>query len=168
MINKTSENLQIEAGQALNILLRDIIIEDEALIKQIHKAAGKMLTTWSQEVLFEWRQVYKLSMRVLSNFDLQNSIEVSMQMCDKTQPLVSRINGAYLLGKMVKYFTPKNLPIGWSQKVTIMSQDFNYEVRQEITKQFKTIFKHLSSEDLVSSKLLERYIEVLNDEEEDV
>lgn len=107
-------------------------------------------------------------MRVLSSHEMQNSFEKSMQMCDKTQPLVTRINGAYLLGKMVKYFTPNQLPLGWAQKVTIMSQDFNYEVRQEITKQFKTIFKHLSTEDLVQSKLLERYIEVLQDEEPDV
>ena len=81
---------------------------------------------------------------------------------------MTRLNGAYILGKIVKYFTPNQLPIGWAQKVTIMSQDFNYEVRQEIAKQFKTIFKHLGTEDLHQSKLLERYIELLNDEEEDV
>ena len=33
---------------------------------------------------------------------------------------------------------------------------------------FKTIFKHLSTDDLVQSKLLDRYIEVLQDEEPDV
>ena len=49
-----------------------------------------------------------------------------------------------------------------------MTQDFNYEVRKEISKQFKSIFKHLGSEDLLASKALARYLEVLVDEEEDV
>ena len=49
-----------------------------------------------------------------------------------------------------------------------MSQDFNYDVRQEIAKQFKTIYKHLSTEVLNQAKLLERYLELLGDEEEDV
>lgn len=80
-----------------------------------------MLTTWSQEVLFEWRQVFKHSMRVLSSYELRDSIEIAMKLCDKTQPLVTRINGAYLLGKTVRYFTPNHLPIGWAQKVSIMS-----------------------------------------------
>ena len=43
------------------------LIEDEALIKQIHEIASKLLSTWSQEVLFQWRQVFKLSMRVLTS-----------------------------------------------------------------------------------------------------
>jgi len=76
---------------------------------------------------------------------LKNAFEKSMQMCDKTQPLVTRISGAYLLGKIVKHFTPNYLPIGWAAKVSLMVQDFNYEVRAEIAKQFKSIFKHLSS-----------------------
>ena len=38
----------------------------------------------------------------------------------------------------------------------------------EIAKQFKTIYKHLSVEDLQQSKLLDRYLELLNDEEQDV
>lgn len=49
-----------------------------------------------------------------------------------------------------------------------MTQDFNYEVRCEIAKQFKSIFKHLSSPDLFASKMLERFVEVLTDSEEDV
>jgi len=76
---------------------------------------------------------------------LKNAFEKIMQMCDKTQPLVTRISGAYLLGKIVKHFTPNYLPIGWAAKVSLMVQDFNYEVRAEIAKQFKSIFKHLSS-----------------------
>jgi hypothetical protein len=60
-------------------------------------------------------------MRVLSNYELRDSIEIAMKLCDKTQPLVTRINGAYLLGKTVRYFTPSHLPIGWAQKVSIMS-----------------------------------------------
>ena len=76
---------------------------------------------------------------------LKNAFEKSMQMCDKTQPLVTRISGAYLIGKIVKHFTPNYLPIGWAAKVSLMVQDFNYEVRAEIAKQFKSIFKHLSS-----------------------
>ena len=58
---------------------------------------------------------------------LKNAFEKSMQMCDKTQPLVTRISGAYLLGKIVKHFTPNYLPIGWAAKVSLMVQDFNYE-----------------------------------------
>lgn len=91
-----------------------------------------------------------------------------MKLCDKTQPLVTRINGAYLLGKTVKYFKNTQIPIGWTQKVAIMAQDFNYDVRTEIAKQFKTIYKHLSVEDLNQQKLLERYLELLGDEEQDV
>jgi len=49
-----------------------------------------------------------------------------------------------------------------------MSQDFNYEVREEIAKQFKTIFKHLCYEDIYQAKLLDRFLELLNDEEPDV
>ena len=81
---------------------------------------------------------------------------------------MTRINGAYLLGKTVKYFPNNQLPLGWAQKVGIMSQDFNFDVRQEIARQFKTIYKHLSVEVLNQSKLLEKYIELLNDEEPDV
>ena len=33
VINKSSEDLQIEAGQAFNLMLREIIVEDEDLIK---------------------------------------------------------------------------------------------------------------------------------------
>ena len=95
-------------------MLRDIIIEDEELIARIHETASTVLTTWSQEVLLEWRQVFKLSMRALSSNDLRDSIERGMKLCDKTQPLVTRINGAYLLGKTVKYFTSGQLPIGWA------------------------------------------------------
>ena len=53
-------------------------------------------------------------MRALTSNELRDSIERSMKLCDKTQPLVTRINGAYLLGKTVKYFTSGQLPIGWS------------------------------------------------------
>lgn len=109
-----------------------------------------------------------LSMRVLNNFELRVSIDKGLKMCDKTQPLVSRVSGAYVVGKIVKYFTPNQLPIGWSQRVSLVTQDFNYEVRNEITKQFKSIFKHLSSEDLLSSKMLDKFISILNDDEEDV
>jgi hypothetical protein len=89
--------------------------------------------------------VFTLSMRGQGLQLLKNAFEKSMQMCDKTQPLVTRISGAYLLGKIVKHFTPNYLPIGWAAKVSLMVQDFNYEVRAEIAKQFKSIFKHLSS-----------------------
>lgn len=110
-------------------MLRNIIIEDDEIIKQIHQTASMVLTTWSQDVLQEWRQVFQLSMRVLTDNERRDSIERSMKLCDKTQPLVTRINGAYLLGKTVKYFTTNQLPIGWAQKVGIMSQDFNFDVR---------------------------------------
>ena len=89
--------------------------------------------------------MFTLSMRGQGLQLLKNAFEKSMQMCDKTQPLVTRISGAYLLGKIVKHFTPNYLPIGWAAKVSLMVQDFNYEVRAEIAKQFKSIFKHLSS-----------------------
>ena len=148
MIETSPTQLQVEAGQALNNMLREHIIEDEDIIRQSHETASKVLTTWSQEVLFEWRQVFQLSLRVLSQNDLRDSIERAMKLCDKTQPLVTRINGAYLLGKTVKYFKNTQIPIGWTQKVTIMTQDFNYDVRTEIAKQFKTIYKHLNVEDL--------------------
>lgn len=69
---------------------------------------------------------------------------------------------------MVKYFTPNQLPLGWSQKVALMTQDFNFEVRNEIAKQLKSIFKHLSDEDILASKMHERAIEIINDEEEEV
>ena len=49
-----------------------------------------------------------------------------------------------------------------------MSQDFNFDVRQEIARQFKTIYKHLSMEILSQSKMLEKFLELLNDEESDV
>ena len=65
-------------------MLRDIIIEDDDIIRQIHFMASKVITTWSQEVLLEWRQVFKLSMRVLSSNDLRDSIERGMKLCDKT------------------------------------------------------------------------------------
>jgi len=39
-----------------------------------------------------------------------------------------------LLGKITRYFDENQLPIGWQQKVSIMSQDFNFEVRKEIGK----------------------------------
>ena len=45
-------------------------------------------------------------MRVLQGLELKEAIERGMQLCDKTQPLATRINGAYILGKIVKYFTP--------------------------------------------------------------
>jgi hypothetical protein len=35
---------------------------------------------------------------------------------------------------MTRYFDENQLPIGWQQKVFIMSQDFNFEVRKEIGK----------------------------------
>lgn len=54
-------------------------------------------------------------------------------MCDKTQPLVTRVSGAYLIGKISKYFAPNQLPLGWSQRVALVTTDFNYEVRNEIT-----------------------------------
>ena len=47
MIEKSSIELQVEAGQALNIMLRDHIIEEEDLIRQSHSTASKVLTTWS-------------------------------------------------------------------------------------------------------------------------
>jgi hypothetical protein len=47
MIDKSSEQLQVEAGIALNQMLREIIIEDDELIKQIHLTASMVLTTWS-------------------------------------------------------------------------------------------------------------------------
>ena len=49
-----------------------------------------------------------------------------------------------------------------------MTQDFNFEVRNEIARQFKSIFKHLPSPDMSASKMLERFVEVLTDSEEDV
>ena len=49
-----------------------------------------------------------------------------------------------------------------------MTQDFNYEVRNEISKQFKSIFKHIPSQDLIASKMIDRFVEVFNDDEEDV
>lgn len=104
VIDKSSEDLQVEAGLAFNNMLRDMIVEEDYLIKHIHFTASKVLSTWSQEVLFEWRQVFKLSMRVLSPQETRDSIERGMKLCDKTQPMVTRLNGAYLLGKMVKYF----------------------------------------------------------------
>ena len=51
MIDKSSEQLQVEAGIALNRMLRDIIIEDDEIIKQVHHTASMVLTTWSQDVL---------------------------------------------------------------------------------------------------------------------
>ena len=84
MIDKSSENLQVEAGIALNYMLRDIIIEDDEIIRQIHQTASMVLTTWSQDVLFEWRQVFQLSMRVLTANEQRDSIERSMKLCDKT------------------------------------------------------------------------------------
>ena len=59
-------------------MLREIIIGDEDLIRQIHNVASKVLNTWSQEVLFEWRQVFKLSMRVLQTIELKEAIERGM------------------------------------------------------------------------------------------
>ena len=47
MIDKSSEQLQVEAGIALNRMLRDIIIEDDEIIKQVHQTASMVLTTWS-------------------------------------------------------------------------------------------------------------------------
>lgn len=82
--------------------------------------------------------------------------------------MVSRINGAYLLGKMVKYFEPDQVPLGWAQKVSIMSQDFNCEIRQEIAKYYKTMFKHLSIQIIQQTKVVERYVELLADEELEV
>lgn len=84
MIDKSSEDLQVEAGLAFNNMLRDMIIEEDGLIKQIHFTASKVLSTWSQEVLLEWRQVFKLSMRVLSQQETRDSIERGMKLCDKT------------------------------------------------------------------------------------
>ena len=168
MIATSSEGLQIEAGLAFNAMLREILILDEGIVRQVHAVACKLILTWSPEVLHEWRQVFILSMRGLSSLQLKNALEKSLQMCDKTQPLVTRISGAYLLGKVVKHFTPNQVPIGWPQRVTLMTQDFNFEVRNEIAHQFKSIFKHLSTPDLVTSKMLDRYLEVLTDSEEDV
>jgi hypothetical protein len=33
----------------------------------MHLTSSKVLNTWSQDVLVEWRKVFKLSMKVLSN-----------------------------------------------------------------------------------------------------
>ena len=49
-----------------------------------------------------------------------------------------------------------------------MSQDFNCDIRQEISKYFKTIFKHLSVQNIQQTKVLERYVELLADEELEV
>lgn len=149
LIGKSTEQILIDAGCCFNSLLRENIILDDTLIKAIHRAAGQVVMTWSPEVLNEWRQAFILSMRVLSPIELKISIEKSMNLCDKTQPLVTRICGAYLIGKVAKYFVSGQLPIGWSQKVAAVTQDFNYEVRNVIAKQFKSIFKHLSTADLV-------------------
>lgn len=130
--------------------------------------ASEILSTWSPEVLEQWQQAFILSMRALNHIEQKESIDKSMQMCDKTQPLVTRISGAYLLGKTVKYFNQSQLPLGWHQKVALMAQDFNFEVRNQIAKRFKTIFKNLTFPNIVSCKILERYLEILSDEEEDV
>lgn len=84
IIPTSSENLQIEAGIALNMLLRDILIVSDDLKTKIHSVASKMIMTWSSEVLFEWRQVFTLSMRGQGLQLLKNAFEKSMQMCDKT------------------------------------------------------------------------------------
>ena len=55
MIAKSSEALQIEAGRGFNQMLRDMIIEDEKIIKELHMVAGNVVMTWSKEVLYEWR-----------------------------------------------------------------------------------------------------------------
>jgi len=39
----------------MNFMLRDIIIEDDEIIRLIHQMASKVITTWSQEVLLVWR-----------------------------------------------------------------------------------------------------------------
>lgn len=75
MIEKSTESLQIEAGRCFNSMLRENIIISEVIIKAIHKAANQVIMTWSPEVLFEWRQAFVLSMRVLSSFELKVSIE---------------------------------------------------------------------------------------------
>ena len=49
MITKSNNDLQIEAGQAINQMLREIIIEDEDLVKLINRTAGDILTTWTCE-----------------------------------------------------------------------------------------------------------------------
>lgn len=102
-------------------MLRDMIIQDEKMIKELHMVAGNVVMTWSKEVLFEWRQVFNLTMRVMNPQELNQSIEKCLTMCEKTQPLVTRISGAYLLGKMVKHFKPNQIPIGWARKVTMMT-----------------------------------------------
>lgn len=149
-------------------MLREIIIQDEKIVIQIHKTASEVLSTWSSEVLNEWQQAFVISMRSLNSLDQKRSMDKSMQMCDKTQPLVTRVSGAYLIGKIVKFFKNNQLPIGWSQKIALMTQDFNFEVRQQIALRFKTIFKFLSDPDIVASKMVERFIEILKDEEEEV
>ena len=106
--------MQIEAGTAMNLMLRENIIENEEIIKSIHKVACQIITTWSPDVLEEWRQTFVLSMRGLNNLEIKSSIDKALAMCDKTQPLVTRISGAYVLGKIVRYFNQNQLPIGWS------------------------------------------------------
>ena len=43
-------------------------------------------------------------MKVLTINEKKESMERTMKLCEKTQPLITRINGAYLLGKMTRYF----------------------------------------------------------------
>ena len=65
-------------------MLREIIIQDEEIVRQVHAVASKLILTWSPDVLHEWRQVFILSMRGLSSLQLKNSLEKSLELCDKT------------------------------------------------------------------------------------
>lgn len=69
---------------------------------------------------------------------------------------------------MVKHFKPGQLPIGWARRVTLLTSDFNFEVRQELARQMKSIFKHLTSQQIYQSKMVERYVEILTDSEQEV
>jgi hypothetical protein len=75
IVEKSSEEIQIEAGLAFNELLKENIIEDQELIKKMHFTSSKVLNTWSQDVLVEWRKVFKLSMKVLSNEEKKESMD---------------------------------------------------------------------------------------------
>lgn len=127
-----------------------------------------MLETWSTTVLDEWRQTYILSMRCLNHLEQRDSIDYCLSLCDKTQPVVTRVCGAYLIGKVAKFFTDANIPLGWAQKVGLAATDFNFEIRNEIATQFKTIFKRLSPKEISNNKIVEKYVETFADEEEDV
>ena len=76
-INKffnTDGMLKYQGGFNIKSLTKDLyhsridsINENLEIIKKMHLTSSKVLNTWSQDVLVEWRKVFKLSMKVLSN-----------------------------------------------------------------------------------------------------